>query len=160
MIDLVATSAGPRLAIAPELEDVLLSVPGWLSSVGRKGRDPAADRLSPKVYVDDEGAAAEFDRLMTPELDAGRLEDRARYEQVMHRALDGGTVLDGEEAFALLRVLDEVRLVIAARLGIDSDEWQPGAGVDDSPELHVYHLLGWLQDALIEAAEDILLVSE
>lgn len=159
MIDLLATEGGPRLAIAAELEGVLLSVPGWLSSVGRKGRDPAADRLAPKVYVDDEEAAAEFDRLMAPELEAGRVDDRARYEEVVRRAIDGGTVLDAEDAFAVLRVLDEVRLVIAARLGIDSDAWQPAPGTGDTPELQLYQLLGWIQDALIEAGEDVLLGS-
>ena len=157
MIDLLATAQGPRLSVAPEVEDVLQSVPGWLASVGRRGKDPAADRLSPRVYADDELATAEFDRLMTPELDAGRRADRARYEEVIARAVGGGTVLDEEESFAVLRVLDEARLVIAARLGIDSDEWEPGPSMDDSPELHLYHLLGWVQDALIGAAEHVLL---
>lgn len=157
MIDLLPTADGPRLSIAPEIAEVLRSVPGWLGSVGRRGRDPAADRLAPRVYPDDDGAAAEFDRLMTPELEAGRQEDRTRYEQVIRRAVGDGTILDDEDAFALLRVLDEARLVIAARLGIDSDEWEPTPAEDGSPELHLYHLLGWVQDALIGAAEHVLL---
>ncbi|NND84461.1 MAG: DUF2017 family protein [Acidimicrobiia bacterium] len=157
MIDLLSTADGPRLTVAAEVEEVLRSVPGWLASVGRRGKDPAADRLSPRVYVDDDEAAHEFDRLMTPELDAGRKADRIRYEQVIDRAVGAGTILDEEDSFAVLRVLDEARLVIAARLGIDSDEWEPNAAVDASPELHLYHLLGWVQDALIGAAEHVLL---
>ena len=157
MIDLLATAEGPRLSVAVEVEDVLQSVPGWLASVGRRGKDPAADRLAPRVYADDEEAAAEFDRFMTPELDAGRQADRERYGEVISRAVGEGTILDEEDAFAVLRVLDEARLVIAARLGIDSDEWEPSPLVDASPELHLYHLLGWVQDALIGAAEHVLL---
>ena len=157
MIDLLATADGPRLSVAVEVEEVLRSVPGWLSSVGRRGKDPVADRLAPRVYADDDDAAREFDRLMTPELDAGRKTDRERYEHVIDRAVDGGTILDEEDAFAVLRVLDEARLVIAARLGIDSDEWEPSSTLDASPELHLYHLLGWIQDALIGAAEHVLL---
>ncbi|UCG40711.1 MAG: DUF2017 family protein [Acidimicrobiia bacterium] len=157
MIDLLATADGPRLNVAVEIEEVLRSVPGWLASVGRKGRDPAADRLAPRVYADDDAAAEEFDRLMTPELDAGRTADRERYERVIDRAVRGGTILDEEDAFAVLRVLDEARLVIAARLGIDSDVWEPNPSMDAAPELHLYHLLGWIQDSLIGAAEDVLL---
>ena len=123
----------------------------------KKAYRKRARDLHPDANPDDDDAAEEFDRLMTPELDAGRSADRERYEQVIDRAVRGGTILDEEDAFAVLRVLDEARLVIAARLGIDSDEWEPSSGFDASPELHLYHLLGWIQDALIGAAEHVLL---
>jgi ATP-dependent Clp protease adaptor protein ClpS len=144
----------------PGLEGVLAQVPEWLASVGRPGSDPAADRLTPHAYMDDEDAGAEFDRLMIPELDAGRRHDREAYDRVLERASQGSTVLDADEVFSVLRVLDEVRLVMASRLGIDSDDWQAPDDVQDAPELHLYHLLGWLQDALIEAAEPLLLGDE
>ncbi len=160
MIEIDDASGGLEIRLAPGLDAVLGQVPEWLSSVGRPGSDPAADRLTPHAYMDDEAAGAEFDRLMLPELDAGRRHDRQAYATVLERASQGSTVVNVEEVFSVLRVLDEARLVMASRLGIDSDDWQAPSDLADAPELHLYHLLGWLQDALIEAAEPLLIGDE
>lgn len=156
MIEIRSRPDGLEIRLAEGLGEILGQVPDWLSSVGRAGSDPAADRLTPHAYLDDEEAGAEFDRLMLPELEEGRAHDRQVFIQCLERASQGKTVLSAEEVFSVLRVLDEGRLVMAARLGVDSDLWEPEPELDGSPELHLYHLLGWLQDTLIEAAESLL----
>ncbi len=160
MIELGLARGGLTVRLAPGVDDVLAQVPDWLASVGRPGSDPAADRLRPIAYMDDGDEAAEFDRLMLPELEAGRVHDRQVYGDVLSRVARGPTVMNREEVFSVLRVIDEARLVMAARLGIDADDWHPAPGADDAPELHLYHLLGWLQDAVIETAEPFLLGDE
>lgn len=156
MIETGPRPGGIEVRLAKGLDAVLGQVPDWLASVGRAGSDPAADRLTPHAYIDDEEAGTEFDRLMLPELEAGRAHDRGVFIEVLESASRGVILLDAEEVFSMLRVLDEGRLVMAARLGVDSDDWEPEPEVADSPELHLYHLLGWLQDAIIEGAETLL----
>lgn len=156
MIEIESRPDGIEIRLAKGLDEVLRQVPDWLSSVGRAGSDPAADRLTPHAYTDDAEAGSEFDRLMLPELEVGRVHDRGVYVDSLEQASHGPISLGTEEVFSVLRVLDEGRLVMAARLGVDSDDWAPGSGVDDSPELHLYHLLGWLQDAIIEAVDTLL----
>lgn len=160
MIEIGQAAGGLRVHLDPGLDEILGQVPDWLASVGRPGSDPAADRLTPRAYTEDPEAAAEFDRLMLPELATGRAHDRAVFADALARVSAGPATLTEDEVFAVLRVMDEARLVMAARLGIDADDWYPGPELEDAPELHLYHLLGWLQDALIEAAEPLLMGDE
>jgi hypothetical protein len=160
VIEVEASAGGLSVRLAPGLETILGQVPDWLQSVGRPGSDPAADRLTPHAYPDDAEAGSEFDRLMLPELDAGRVHDRELYSAALARLAGSETVLTEEEVFSFLRVIDEGRLVVAARLGIDDDDWQPTPELERSPELHLYYLLGWIQDALIDGAEPLLLGRE
>lgn len=160
MIEVGSSADGLSVRLAPGLETILEQVPDWLRSVGRPGSDPAADRLTPHAYADDAEAGSEFDRLMLPELDAGRTHDREVYAAALARVAGGETVLTEEEVFSVLRVIDEGRLVVAARIGIDDDHWEPTPELERSPELHLYYLLGWIQDALIDGAEPLLLGHE
>ena len=61
-------------------------------------------------------------------------------------------MLNSRETDAWLRVLDEARLVLAVRLGIDAtDETQPAPDVSLTG---FYDYLTWLQGHLVEAAAE------
>lgn len=106
--------------------------------------DLAATRLHLPVYLDDEAATDEWWRLMGAELSSARASDRSLYDSVMS---DGGEelVLSIDEAEALLRVINEGRLVLASRLGI-----QVESDFDDLDEESRFGLdfLHWLVDDL------------
>ena len=71
------TEQGVELRLSPEEIEALVMIPELLASVGSVEGDPAAERLAINTYPDDEGANAEFLRLMGPELDSGRAADRS-----------------------------------------------------------------------------------
>jgi hypothetical protein len=121
--------------------------------------DPAIARLVPSAYPDDDHADAEFRSLTEGDLlDARRADahvviamigpvdpavlDSEAAHDVVPIAIDGGRLP------AWLRTLAAVRLVLASRLGIVSDDDRP---VDD-PRYGVYEWLAYRLDQLIEAA--------
>ena len=100
-------------------EKVFLSdVVPMLVSVGPG--DPAMDRLVPPVYLADPEANEEWWRLMGPELKEARSADRRVFTRVVSAA--GHVALTEDEADAFLRVLNEARLVLGVRLGIEVEE--------------------------------------
>jgi len=114
-----------------------------LAGIGARGSDPAADRLMVPVYLNDPDANEEWWRLMGQDLDAARQADRAVFSKMVTG--EAPVVLDLEEADAVLRVLNEVRLALGARLGIEV--------AADHAELaeesrQVMDYLGWIQEEL------------
>ncbi len=118
-------------------------VPSLLAGIGAPGTDPAADRLKIPVYLDDQEANEEWWRLMGRDLQAARRADRAVFEQVI--SSDEPVVLGYEDADAVIRVLNEARLALGARLGIEVE-----ADHDELPEdsRQVMDYLGWIQEEL------------
>jgi hypothetical protein len=117
--------------------------------------DPGLGRLLPDAYPDDPEASAEFRRFTAAGL-ASRKEQNAR--TVMESlAVAGGTgkvevVLDPAQALAWLRTITDLRLVLAARLGIlqDGDE---GDIHDEESAMQraVYDWLAAVQELLVLA---------
>ncbi len=125
----------------------------------QRSDDPAVARLLPDAYPDDEEATREFRRLTGDDL-LGR---RAADAEVVLRTLgmDGGahdqgdpdatlTIALGEdEALSWMRTLSAVRLVMATRLGIHSeDDHQP-----DDPRFGIYDWIGYRLDGLVTALD-------
>lgn len=114
--------------------------------------DPAVARLLPDAYRDDEEAAQEFRRFT----EQGLTERKISNARVLIQSLkEGGEVELGQEAQqAWLRTLSDIRLIIASRLGIETDE---DRGRDESEEdLMMRDLYDWLatvQGTLVEALE-------
>jgi hypothetical protein len=137
------TAEGIAVEMSPEERMFLGDVLPLLAGIGARGTDPAADRLMVPVYLNDPEANEEWWRLMGQDLDAARQADRA----VFSKMVTGETpvVLDLEEADAVLRVLNEVRLALGARLGIEV-----AADHDDIGEesRQVMDYLGWIQEEL------------
>jgi hypothetical protein len=137
------TEDGIEVTFSPEERMFLGDVLPLLAGIGAPGSDPAADRLRVPVYLDDQASNAEWWRLMGQDLEAARRADRSVFDKVISG--EGATVLDDEEADSVLRVLNEARLALGARLGIeveaDHDELS-----EDSRQVMDY--LGWIQEEL------------
>lgn len=114
-----------------------------LASIGVADSDPAADRLQVPVYLDDPESSEEWWRLMGQDLEAGRRADRTVFEKTV--STDPPVVLTVDDADAVLRVLNEARLTLGARLGIDVE-----SDHDTLPESsrQVMDYLGWIQEEL------------
>lgn len=137
------TKDGIEATFSPEERMFLGDVLPLLAGIGAPGTDPAADRLKVPVYLDDPESNAEWWRLMGQDLEAARRADRSVFDKVVSG--EDATVLDDEEADAVLRVLNEARLALGARLGIEV-EADHDALPEDSRQVMDY--LGWIQEEL------------
>ena len=149
-------SGGIELKLRGEEVDALALMMPVLSTVGTGDGDPAAERLSVAAYPEDREAQAEYGRHMDPELDKHRRLDRAVVASSLEAARRGSVRLDPAEADSWLMVINETRLVLAARLGIEEEGW--GTGIGDrrrpQPEMALLVYLTEVQDDLIEALAD------
>ena len=124
-------------------------------------RDPAVERLTPDAYPDDADANAQFRGL-------------ARSDLLGRRATDAGSVLatllpvssstepspahdddlvelalDADAVGAWMRTLAAIRLVLASRLGIESEEDRD----EDDPRFGVYDWIGYRLEGLLQATD-------
>lgn len=126
--------------------------------------DPAVARLVPDAYQDDADAAGEFRRLTQGDLLDRRRTDAARVLASLERdgvALRPAEIdradaesalvieLDADGTSAWLRTLTAVRLVLATRLGVTTDDDHD----DGDPRFGVYNWLGFRLEGLLEALE-------
>lgn len=118
----------------------------FLATVGMPDDDPAAARLHPPVYLDDEEANQEWWRFMGSELTRARREDRELFRRVLEAG--EGSVIDSETADAFLRVVNDARLALAARLGVEVEEDHDRLPSDAR---QVLDYLGWILEELTEA---------
>lgn len=124
--------------------------------------DPAIARLVPSAYPDDPSAAAQFRASTQPELLRRRTDDAAMVLADLVVAGhaddlsgDGADALsefvirlDRDRTAAWLRTLAAVRLVLAARLGIQTE----GDHDAEDSRYGVYEWLGYRLDGLTRAA--------
>lgn len=170
------TAINSHFALVPEgvelrLTDIevtfLADLPRLLAGLGAADSDPGAARLSPPVYLGDPEADAEWRRLAGSELEASRRADRSSFEVVLEAVGDslpesaqghpegalGRAVVSRAEADAILRVLNEARLVLGARWGIETAEDYDDLRTEAS---EVLSFLGWLVSDLAEVLEESL----
>lgn len=170
------TAINSHFAVVPDgielrLTDVevtfLTDLPRLLAGLGPAETDPGAARLSPPVYLGDPEADAEWRRLAGTELEASRRADRSAFQAVLQAVAGslpksarsepegsvGTAVISRTEADAVLRVVNESRLVLGARWGVetteDYDDLRPEAS-------EVLSFLGWLVSDLAEVLEETL----
>ncbi|MBW8871229.1 MAG: DUF2017 domain-containing protein [Leifsonia sp.] len=118
--------------------------------------DPALGRLLPDAYPDDPEASAEFRRFTA----AGLADRKERNAEVVRESLSqpaDGTVkviLDDAQASAWLRTITDLRLVLAARLGIREDGDEGDIHDDESAmQRAVYDWLAGVQELLVMALQ-------
>ena len=120
--------------------------------------DPAVERLFPDVYPEDPIEAAEFRRFTEPDLKAAKL-DQARVVLDSLSPSGGEVRLDEQSAEMWLRAINDVRLVLGTRLGVQDDtdleaELDAAVGRDPSSpranQLSVYFYLGILLESLVD----------
>ena len=165
--DLLEDPAAPQ-------EDPLAALVGIGTAV-RPPDDPALARLLPDAHRDDPEASAEFRRYTESGLRSRKREGLG----LVLRTLDRGPAvrLDDTEASAWLVALTDVRLVLAERIGLRTDEdhalleevvahlavAEPESGESGdasdgatagerlSMTLALYDFLAWMQETLVEA---------
>ena len=127
-----------------------------LESVGRESGDPAAQRLSVAAYPEDPDAQSEYGRFMAPQLEGQRQVDRAAVTSSLQAAREGPVKLTTGEAESWLMVVNEARLTLAARLGIEEEGWGEthDAGRPPAPGMVLLIYLTGVQDDLIQAMGD------
>jgi hypothetical protein len=128
-----------------------------VATAGERFEDPAVARLLPDGSRDDPAATAEFRRLTEHGLRHRKRAALDRARNALHRP--DPVVLDADEAQALLKGLTDVRLVIAERLGLHTDQDAETvhavlarAGDSDEPWVvmaALYDALTWWQEALV-----------
>lgn len=140
---------GVELRLPADEIEALGMVNELLASVGTHEGDPAARRLAVPAYPDDTEANEEFERLMGPELDTSRVADRSAVETTLEEARRSSVILSPSEAEAWLLVLNEARLALAARLGIEEEGWgEDEAALASNPTLAFLHYLTYLHGEL------------
>jgi len=173
--DLGLDTEGEVLRRAAQSEDPLRRLEAEFA--GRDAREPgdsAVQRLFPAASEDPD-AAAEFRRLGQQDLADGKLSDLRRVMAILDASGGGHSevVLDDADALVVLRALNDVRIVLADRLGLKRDGdfdtvrmlQQIGERVEEAgpsgDEEHVgsdiviavYELLSWLQESLLRALD-------
>lgn len=123
--------------------------------------DAGVQRLTPPAYPDDADASATFAALTGDDLRSRRVTDarmvRASLASAVTEPLHPGQEmlpfdleLPAAELDAWMRTLTALRLVIAARLGIESDnDHDP-----EDPRFGVYDWLGYRLETLLDAADE------
>jgi len=147
-----AAPGGVELVLDPEEAGFLRSLPDYLDGLGDDPTDPAVRRLTPTIHPDDPDASAEFDRFIGPALADERRDDRDLVATIIQ---PGTTRLTAGEAEAVLRVVGEVRLALAARHGLLDDDG-PGGSLPEPSETSpraqlVIHHLGWMMEQITTA---------
>jgi hypothetical protein len=141
-----------RLDLPPAERRVIGALAGELGAATIDGpdlEDPAFARLYPAMLPDDPEGDAELAARVRPDLEEGR---RRQLETVME-TLEAET-LDEAQLSAWLGVCNDLRLVIAARMGaVDGGDVIPEPDPDDpdSWPLAVFHFLGWLEGEMVDA---------
>ncbi|WP_018155453.1 DUF2017 domain-containing protein [Demetria terragena] len=125
------------------------------------GRDPALQRLLPSASRDDDELARDFRSMTEDSLRQRKAANLNTTIGALHAATAGRVELDLGQAQAMMIALTDVRLVLAERLGIHTEE--------DSEEIHalvedgldegdprliaasIYDLLTWMQETIAQA---------
>lgn len=109
--------------------------------------DPALARLLPDAYRGDDEASSDHRRLT----ERGLVDRKIANARTVISSLESTAVaLDGSAVQSWLRTLTDLRLVIAARLQIETDD---DVGLGDEDMLMLYDWLGYLQGSLVEVIE-------
>ncbi len=143
IIPVERVSDGIAIRLPESVVETLQTVPELLESVDRD--EPAGRRLAASVYLDDPIADLEWWSLMEDEVTASRNADRSAFIEVMASAARG-VVASVDEAEAILRVLAEARLVLAARIGLQREEDLDSL---EGPAKDAMSMLAVLQELLI-----------
>jgi uncharacterized protein DUF2017 len=137
----LSLNAGEQLLLRDLLDDLepLLADPD----------DPAARRLFPPAYSDDE-SDEQYRSLVRDQLVNGR----AKALATMRGSLSSETI-DLEQADEWLRALNDLRLVLGTRLDVSEEIDYEEIDFDEprGRDLAVYGYLAWLQEQLVDALQ-------
>jgi uncharacterized protein DUF2017 len=115
------------------------------------------ERLFPPAYLDDADAQADYARLMTADLLAGKRQAVASVQATLERGVtkrDSWRVsLNADEAQDWLAVLNDARLTLGTRLDVTEETYdRPVDAADPHAAAHeVFRYLGYLEEYLVDA---------
>lgn len=140
---------------AEQSVDPLADLTGMAMGSAQPPQDAALRRLLPDFHAADPDLAAGLRQLHEPALIAAK--DSAAVTLLDSLPRGGGTVrLDEQQAAAWMTALNDVRLAIAERIGLDDDEREPAllAAGDESIRAmwHTYQWLTMVLDSLVVAS--------
>ena len=95
-------------------------------------------------------ASAEYEVAYGAALEETRSKDRKVFAKTLNRA-EKGVALTPHQAESWMRVVGDVRLALAARLGIDDNRWESRA--TRNPQMDLVHYLTHVQSGLIDALD-------
>lgn len=147
---------GVRVRLSGREREILRSLPARLRPVLADEEDPQGvrSRLFPPAY-DDPEEEAEYRELVGE----GLVEERVAAVDVFARTLEGGRTgrlawtvdLSADDAAAWLSAVNDVRLLLAAVVGVTSeDAWETGPDRRDPTSVILWYL-GWLEEELVAA---------
>ena len=130
-----------------------------LEDRGSREADPAILRLLPDAYSNDAEASAEFRRFTADDLGSRKAANARRIVADLATAAGATSAtavkVDAQAAEAWVRSLTDIRLTIAARLGIetDSDAGSRDTQPPDPAMLDLYDWLGFVQGSLVDCMD-------
>jgi hypothetical protein len=138
-----STRGGIDVDLTDDEKVFLTGLLDLLAGIPAAADEPASRRLRVPVYLDDPESNEEWWRLMEGELSAARNADRRVFQQVLDEG--GRRQMSNDEADAFLRVLNEGRLALGARFGLEVEDDH-----DQLPEEQrdIMDYLGWLLEDL------------
>ena len=138
-----STRGGIEVDLTDDEKVFLTGLLDLLAGIPAAADEPASRRLRVPVYLDDPDSNEEWWRLMEGELHAARNADRRVFQHVLDKG--GRQHMSNEEADAFLIVLNEGRLALGARFGLEVEEDH-----DELPEEQrdIMDYLGWLLEDL------------
>lgn len=146
VLDLSADERAALRRLLDELRSMLVS--------GDDEIEPLLERLFPPAYLAeaDAEAAADYRRLMREELVASRL---ASIGAVI-AALESEGSFDEHTAVAMMRGLNEVRLVLGTLLDVSEETTAESFDQDDprAGQYQLYGFLSWLVEHFVEALSE------
>ncbi|HWJ85858.1 MAG TPA: DUF2017 domain-containing protein [Cellulomonas sp.] len=143
---------------APETDDLLAGLAHDLERPTARPSDPAVRRLLPDASRDDDELAAEFRRLTQADLRASKSAGLRRLEAVLTDRpgrKPSEVVVERGDARTVAAAITDIRLVIAERLGIRTDEQAEAiydltaVPVGARQLVAIYGALSWLQESLV-----------
>jgi hypothetical protein len=150
--DLAAQVAGMLDGLAASGGDPLFDAVG-IGGSSALDQDPAIARLLPDAYGDDADASRDFRRLTERSLASRKVANARVVIETLARS-EGAVRLSAPEVQAWLRTLSDIRLTIAARLGIERDGDTGATDSDAALALHeLYDWLGYVTETLLDALE-------
>ena len=118
--------------------------------------DPAIARLLPVAYLDNDENAAEFRRFTEDELADDKVRNALEMAATLRTPPADGKVrltLDDAMTFAWLRTFTDLRLALAARLGVNDPEAATPQDEAERLSFAIYYWLGELQWSLVSAVD-------
>lgn len=138
------------------LADLATQIAALIADRDDRASDAALDRLFPAAYRDSDEDAAEFRRFTEEEL----ADEKVSNALSMARALEGPATddkirvtLDDAAAFAWLRSFTDIRLALASRIGIETEESVIPHDDASRYTFAIHNWLGELQYSLVRAVD-------